>query len=260
MKKILITFCLSVIFISPMVAQIVKTTPAEKAALGFKFTFGSTFEYFTQKIKFKEQELNTTISSPLIFFSAGIAPFENFYIHVTGGYTFPTFKESPEFMELPFSLQFEKNKLSFSGMSYGAKLEYKNFFETEDFGISAFFSYLYHSSSKNEWEITSLPIVTGKATGKNTWNRFQGGIILNYFYRDNVIPYLGLYANYLSGKSDMEEKIEELEGSQTLTYKGKNIFGVLMGNDFAINDNFTIKGEIRFLSEMTICLSLNYYF
>ncbi|MEW6457306.1 MAG: hypothetical protein AB1410_11410 [Acidobacteriota bacterium] len=260
MKKILTIFCLSIIFISPSIAQIVKTTPAEKITAGFEFTIGTTFEYFIQKIKFKENEFETTVSSPLIYLSAGIAPFENFYIHITGGYTPPTFKESPEFMELPFSLQFEKNKLSFSGMSYGTKLEYKNFFETQDFGISAFLSYLYHSSSRKDWEITSLPIVTGKATGKNNWNKFQGGVIIDYFYTDNVTPYFGLYANYLSGKIDMEEKIEELSGIQTLNYKGKSIFGVLIGSDFAVNENFIIKGEVRFLSEMTIYLSLNYYF
>ncbi|MBN2374722.1 porin family protein [bacterium] len=96
-------------------------------------------------------------------------------------------------------------------------------------------------------------------TGADTW---KGEIT---FYEWHVAPYIGMnlgsFMPYLGARySDVRVKDKDIEDGETTTYKSDDNFGMFLGGDYMVNENFSLNLEGRFMDETAVSLAAVFKF
>ncbi|MFQ6069482.1 MAG: hypothetical protein ACE5LC_03040 [Candidatus Aminicenantales bacterium] len=202
---------------------------------------GLGFEYLSRRINWDENTRSSNLKAYLFF--AGLK-FEvrGFLLNLLAGYVSTNYN-GLTFRQLPFSIELDVGGKG--GYLLGAQTE-KSLFSYSDFHLSLYGQLLYVHGLKNSWQVLPLN-VTGKLEGRPYWMNLDGGAVFRFTGFDSLTPYL--YINYtrLSGKFKLQEKIQDLEGTENKSFFGEGNFGVSAGASYEVSEVFSLRGELRFI-------------
>ena len=88
----------------------------------------------------------------------------------------------------------------------------------------------------------------------------RGLLYLTYEGFDNFTPLLGFGIDYLEGKINSTEKIEEVEGEGELKFKNKSLFFLQAGITYYLSESIYIDAVLKLFSRTSVSIRLNYDF
>jgi hypothetical protein len=204
----------------------------------FSFKPGLRFDYFSRTISWDDNQATSELTS---YFGSLVLEFEfgpRFSLAALIGYSSSNL-DGLIFRHLPVSIDF--NGGGMTGIILGGEIK-ASLVSGGGFDIAAFGQLLADLGSRKEWTIPGL-VVSGTTAGTPTWMRASVGPLFTYKGWKDFSPYLFPSFDYLRGTFEMKETIQSLEGNEKKEIKGKSLFGIALGADFAATPKFTIKAE-----------------
>ncbi len=201
--------------------------------------FGLTGELFSRGIKWSDQ--TTTLKSTNLMFELRARNLGNlFNLSFFGGLGLPR-PNGVVFDQLPLTLQYQGG--SITGLLFGARAEARLLPASDfNFGLMAeFSSYL---GFKKEFALSGL-VVPATATATPSWSQASGGLRVTYDALEGSQPFLEVAGSYFWGKFKMKEKIEDLEGEQSVNLKGVSYVSITAGWSFFLVDKITLVPKVR---------------
>lgn len=203
---------------------------------------GLGFEYLSRTINWDEKEYTSTLKSYLFSLNLEFETRGGFILNLLIGYSSSNY-EGMTFRQLPFSVALETGGIG--GYLFGGEIE-KSIFSNVDFEIALFGQFLYSLGFKKEWQITELN-VAGTVEGRPRWMKAVVGPVFRYTGFDYFYPYLFVNYNNFWGKFRMNEKVQDLEGSENKEFYGEGKFGVYVGAIYELSESLHLKGEVSFI-------------
>ncbi|MFB0566865.1 MAG: hypothetical protein ACETWK_14460 [Candidatus Aminicenantaceae bacterium] len=210
------------------------TTFTQKPGLGF--------EYFSRTINWDEDEYNSKMKACIFSFNLGFEIQEGFYLAAILGYSFSNL-DGLIFRQLPFSVELQVGKIG--GFLLGGEIK-KTLITLKDFEIGLIGQFVYFLGKTDTWSIEKLN-VEASVDGKPTWMRVLAGPVLIYKGYDYFYPYIFANFNKLWGTFKMDEKVQQLSGSEDKKISGKGLYGISTGAIYEVTNSFSIKGEASFI-------------
>lgn len=231
---------------------------ADEVSPSVELTFTPLLElsYHSVAIRCGEQETanNLTVLAPRLALQidvSGIATLE-----ILAGYHFAHAKEPVYFTDLPLSLSWDKQK--FHGLLLGAGLAAEPL-SFGDFFLRTRGEFIFVLEGDKIWEVT-LPLVSGQATGKNSFTMITLDVTLHYQGLPGLTLFLGPRLNLLRGKFVSAETIADLQGEQEMIYRQKNLVGPVAGAVLEFGDAWELTLKASLLARTEISLGLAYIF
>lgn len=208
--------------------------------IGLKPSLG--FEYLSRTINWDEKKYNSTLKSYLFSLSMEFEIKGGFILNLLVGYSSSNYEEMT-FRQLPFSVALGTEGIG--GYLFGGEIE-KRIFSQKDFEIGLFGQFLYSLGVKKKWQITELNVV-GTVEGRPQWMKAVVGPVFRYTGFDYLYPYLLINYNNFRGKFKMDEKVQDLEGSENKKFYGDGNFGIYVGTIYEVSESLNLKGEVNFI-------------
>jgi hypothetical protein len=143
------------------------------------------------------------------------------------------------FDHLPITIQYEAGAVG--SLVFGGEVR-KKIKTFGDFETGASATFVTSIGMNKTWPLSGFA-VTGKAQGTPDWAEFDIGPTISYLGYRGFVPYLGIQASWFWGKFKMAETLEDLEGSQTRTFKQKGLIKITLGAAGAITHRLSFRGE-----------------
>lgn len=222
----------------------------------FEITAGLALSYNDAKIKTGEGDNEMENSLRYYYFGLGVdvevADFLT--VGILAGLNTNYLGDPVYMLNLPLSLSFDQEKNN--SMVFGLKA--KTGFNLPGYWtVEARGQFLYFKEFSNETDIT-LPIMTGTATLKTSFSQLTLELLAVYDGFTNFTLFAGPQLNTISGDFKVEEQIGTLTGSEELSFKQKNTFGLTAGVQFELGSHFEVEAKLNLLSVNSVTATINY--
>lgn len=201
--------------------------------------FGLTGELYARGIKWADQ--STTLKATNLMLELRARNLGNiFNLSFFGGLGLPR-PNGVVFDQLPLSLEYQGG--SITGLLFGARAEAK-LLPASDFNFGLMAEFASYLGFKKDFALSGL-VVPGTATVSPSWSQATGGLRVTYDALEGSQPFLEVAGSYFWGKFKMKEKIEDLEGEQTVDLKGSSYVSITAGWSFFLVDKITVVPKVR---------------
>ncbi|MCR4396648.1 MAG: hypothetical protein NUW07_07960 [Candidatus Saccharicenans sp.] len=162
------------------------------------------------------------------------------------------------FAQLPLTLEYQGGSLS--GLLVGTRVEAR-LLKTSDFNFGLAGEFSSYLGFKKDFALSGL-VVPGTATAQPSWSQASGGLLVTYDGLEGSQPFLEVAGSYFWGNFKMTEKIEDLEGEESVKLKGSSYVSITAGWSFFLVDKITVVPRIRIFpgSKSTIGVGLSLYY
>jgi len=240
MAKWRIALSITILFLAWTVPASAQNQTGLIQDLRIKTTVG--FEYFNRAIAWDASEKTTKLKSSVFTFRPALELNQRFSLAGIIGYSLSNHGTVLS-RELPLSLELVEG--STGGVLFGGELS-AMLVESGNFEIGLRGEYVYYNGKQESFEIPGLA-VNGTANTQPKWQRIHGGLQFTYIRYSYIYPYLRFAYDYLWGRLVVEEQIQDLTGSQEMTFKSSGRFNAVAGLDYEPADGWTLKAELSIL-------------
>lgn len=201
--------------------------------------FGLTGELYARGIKWADQ--TTSLKSTNMMLELRARNLGNiFNLSFFGGLGLPR-PNGVVFDQLPLTLEYRGG--SIAGLLFGARAE-ASLLPASDFNFGLLAEFSSYLGLKKDFALSGL-VVPGTATASPSWSQATGGLRITYDALEGSQPFLEVAGSYFWGKFKMKEKIEDLEGEQTVDLKGSSYVSITAGWSFFLVDKITVVPKVR---------------
>ncbi|MCX8160416.1 MAG: hypothetical protein N3G18_05745 [Candidatus Saccharicenans sp.] len=206
---------------------------------GPAWEFGLSGELYARGIKWADQTSTLKATNMMLELRARNLG-NRFNLSFFGGLGLPRLN-GVVFDQLPLTLEYQGG--SITGLLFGARAEARLLPASGfNFGLVAEFASCL-GFNKN-FALSGL-VVPGTATATPSWSQASGGLRVTYDALEGSQPFIEVAGSYFWGKFKMNEKIEDLEGEQTVDLKGVSYVSITAGWSFFLVDKITVVPKVR---------------
>jgi len=206
------------------------------------FRAGLSLGYLSRVLDLSEEE-QATIPKMTSLLASLVLEYEfqpGFSLAAHVGYSSSTF-DGLAFRRLPYSIDIGSEAGSINGILVGAEVE-KSVLGGGTFGVEILGQFFASLGLNKEWNLPGLA-VEGSVKGKPIWMKASLGPVLTYQGWKGVTPFLYPRFDYLWGRFELGQTVQDLKGSEKKDIKGKSLFGLGLGADFELSASLRFRGE-----------------
>ncbi len=202
---------------------------------------GLGYENLSRTVVWKGDTGLSKIRANLLAARADLGLGRDAVLGLSAGFVLTDFK-GLAFGELPIALAFDARPLA--GFFLGAEgfVPVRRF---SDFEISGTGRLVYSFGMSRTWTLEGFA-VPGRATGQSNWFEAAAGPRLSYLIFGRVVPYLEVWARWLTAGFEMSEALEDLTGTETKRVRGNFGISASLGADAAVTDRISVRAKAGF--------------
>lgn len=252
MKIKILLLVITLIVLSPALL------PAESTAksLRIDYSVGLNFNHSRVSVLVGDNNLVNTLNYSYLALELDVGISDYLILGVVAGLNSNHLKDPVDFSNLPLSLRVNEEKFNSMVLGLRAKSE---FLSWKDFSFAASGEYLYFKKYEKNLPI-QLPVVSGEAIIKNSFNQISIELWAQYDGFSYFTIFAGPQLNFLDGKLEAFETIEELEGQEELSYKQENDIGIVAGARFELGSHFDVNLKVNLISKTSLSIEVFYIF
>jgi hypothetical protein len=232
--------------------------PAEPTAksLRIDYSVGLNFNHSRVSVLVGDNNLVNTLNYSYLALELDVGISDYLILGVVAGFNSNHLKDPVDFYNLPLSLRVNEEKFNSMVLGLRAKSE---FLSWKDFSFAAGGEFLYFKKYEKNLPI-QLPVVSGEAIIKNSFTQIGIELWAQYDGFSYFTIFAGPQLNFLDGKLEATETIEELEGEEELSYKQENDIGIVAGARFEVGSHFDVNLKVNLISKTSLSVEVFYIF
>ena len=201
-------------------------------------TAGVVFDHFSSTVVWEGDTEASRVRSSLVSARAGFDLGRDVTLSLTAGLSLSDFN-ALVFRDLPISLEFGSAALK--GLALGAELE-AVLINFGDFEIGAAGRFVSSFGLARTWPLEDFA-VPGEAKGKGNWMEASAGPRLAYRLSRGFVPYLEVAARWLRVDFQMDETLDDLQGTEKKRVPGDFSFSVSLGGDIRLAERLMVRAK-----------------
>jgi len=227
---------------------------SELSDLSFSSSIG--FEY--NKLKILNKENNNEYDFSYSFINLGLKSdiFDFLTAKAFVGFAINTFKNKIVLQDLPISINIDN--LSLNSLIMGLNLN-SNPFDIGDVSVYLDANLIYLKSFNKSEEI-NFDIAKGNLKLSDSFLNIRGLLYFTYEGFDDFTPLLGFGIDYLNGRINSTQEIEDVKGDGELRFKNKSLFFLQAGVTYYLSESIYIDAVLKLFSRTSVLIRLNYDF
>lgn len=202
---------------------------------------GLGFESLSRTVVWKGDTASSKILASLITARADLGLGRGAVLGLSAGFVLTDFK-GLAFRELPIALELAARPLA--GFSLGADVVVP-VRRLSDFEISGTGRLVYSLGMTRTWTLDGFA-VPGHATGQTTWLEAAAGPRLSYLIGGRFVPYVEVWARWLTAGFEMSETLGDLTGAETKRVRGNFGFSASLGADADVTSRIAVRAKAGF--------------
>lgn len=233
-----------------------ETKPSPAKSLQIDYSVGLNFNHSRVSVLVGDNNLVNTLNYSYLALELDVGISDYLILGVVAGFNSNHLKDPVDFYNLPLSLRVNEEKFNSMVLGLRAKSE---FLSWKDFSFAASGEFLYFKKYEKNLPI-QLPVVSGEAIIKNSFNQISIELWAQYDGFSYFTIFAGPQLNFLDGKLEATETIEELEGQEELSYKQENDIGIVAGARFEVGSHFDVNLKVNLISKTSLSVEVFYIF
>ena len=197
---------------------------------------GIQLDYLSRTVSPKDEDTEDRIKSYFISLNMELQIVEGFSLNPMVGYSFNNFN-GMTFRKLPVSLEVDAGEIG--GFLIGLGMQ-KSFLQFRNLEIDLVGQLLYSFPRQQTWSIPGLA-VNGSAEGKPQWLMIQAGPLFRYTGIAYFLPYVSIGYDRMWGRFQMNEIIQDLQGTEEKSVSSLSHLNITLGFDYAITEALSVK-------------------
>lgn len=216
--------------------------PASGAPTRLSFATGLVFDHFSRTIIWNQGEAGSKMSVPLISLCQAVQIGDGLTLHLSAGLSLADI-ENTVFRGLPISLEYDAGTMK--GLALGAEARYR-FMKSGDFEINGMGRIVSSFGIARKWPMEGFA-VPGESIGRLNWTEVSVGPEAAYLFFGKFVPSIEVSARWLWVGFKMDQKLDDLQGTETKSVKADFGVGISLGGKYQLSRRITLTAKAGIL-------------